>query len=455
MWTSLLRLAVMAGITVASSALARDGDLVDNFGAGGLARMGYTNAIGNYGSAALVGAGGTITYCATRGILHHGDFVVARVLADGSPDFSFSTDGRVTIDIGNDTDDECRAIMPMPDGGMVVAGTSFDGSHRSMALVRLRANGAFETAFGVNGRQLLQFDVFGLTNAAATAVAPGPGGTIVIGGSAETIGDSRMVVARLLADGSYDGSFTLTGRQQVVFDHPASAAAMRIDASGRIVLAGRSTANFGDGHYNVDFAVARLLADGTPDTAFGDDGRTTVAFDFGGASGTNEDDASALAIQPDGKLVLAGTVDVSGTAQPNDDFAVVRLQANGAIDTGFGTGGRVIVPFDRSPSGSDVAQAVLLDAGRIVVAGYAIDDAPSIDVALLRLRPDGSRDPSFGTLGRKIVDFGFAGAGQLAFGLGAAGNRLYVTGALTPSTSAEDAYVAAFESDVLFADGFE
>jgi uncharacterized delta-60 repeat protein len=434
-------------------AFARDGDLVDDFGGGGLARMGYTNMISNLGSSPLVGADGSLTYCTTRGTVDHGDMVIARVKADGSPDFSFSTDGRLTIDIGAGTDDTCRAIAATPDGKVVVAGESFDGAVVSFGLARIKANGGLDTTFGIGGKQRIGFDVFGANTSHATAVAVQSDGTILFAGSASTNEGRQMVVARLLPDGSYDNAFNLIGRQRISVGSSSGAAAMAIDPQGRIVLVGST--NDGGPEPNQDMAVVRLLPDGTPDPSFDGDGRARIAFDIGGNDASNRDIAVAMALQQDGRIVIGGEVDISATDTPNTDFGIARLNANGALDPTFGSGGRVLVPFDQSPSGTDTLQALHVDAGRIVAAGYAVQGSTSIDVALVRLRVDGSRDPSFGNLGRKTLDFGFPGPGQIAFGISSAGSRLYVSGAMATTTTTEDAFIAALENDALFADSFE
>jgi uncharacterized delta-60 repeat protein len=152
---------------------------------------------------------------------------------------------------------------------------------------------------------------------------------------------------------------------------------------------------------------------GTPDPAFGTLGRVLTTFD------TSYDEAFAVAIQPDGKIVVAGATD-----NPNGDlnFAVVRYNFDGSLDTTFGAPGvitnfRTDVP-DGDPddptvtrkNSSDLARAIVIQAdGKIVVAGYS--DAPSGDsnFALIRYNPDGSVDPTFGDNsifpGTTLLDF--------------------------------------------------
>src|SRR5205823_4094804 len=110
------------------------------------------------------------------------------------------------------------------------------------------------------------------------------------------------------------------------------------------------------------------------------------------------DDANALAIQPDGKIVLAGSSD-SG---PNSDFALVRYNTNGTLDTSFGNMGKVITAVS---SQNDGAAAVRLQTdGKIVAVGYTVVSASDADFAVVRYNTNGARDLSFGNLGIVTTD---------------------------------------------------
>src|SRR5204862_281432 len=120
-----------------------------------------------------------------------------------------------------------------------------------------------------------------------------------------------------------------------------------------------------------DFAVARLNANGSLDTTFDTDGKQTVGFDLGTAgTSTNDDRAQDVAIQSDGKIVLVGSANV-GSLATGSNFAIARLNTNGSLDTTFDTDGRQTVSF--SALNQDFANAVAIQSdGKIVVAGSSV-----------------------------------------------------------------------------------
>lgn len=458
MW---VKCCMLQAVLLAGAAQAGDGDLVASFGDGGLTRLGIVDAQGSEASNPVVAADGTIIYCTTRGTPPDTDMVVARVVADGTPDTSFSSDGRYTLDFGGN-EDICAAVAVQADGRIVVAGSTQDDTRLNFALARFHPSGTLDTTFGTGGRQQVQFDVFGGAFSEARALAIQPNGRLVVAGYMGVTGVTRqMAVARLLADGSYDTSFNDIGRQRVqgIGDEATDysrAHAVALDGSGRILLAGQA-AKYTNDILEQDFAAARLLPDGSLDPTFGENGHTTVAFDFGGAAGSNLDIANALRWMPDGRIVLAGEVDVSATDTPNLDMAFVRLLADGSPDASFGTDGRTLVAFDRTPSGGDTARALVLDGAHVIAAGYAYtEDNTGADLAFVRLLPNAARDPSFGNLGRRTIDLGYTDPGvQVVGGLAREGNRLLFSGLLAAAPCAADAFIGALESDTLFAYGME
>lgn len=148
------------------------------------------------------------------------------------------------------------------------------------------------------------------------------------------------------------------------------------------------------GATGVDWGLARFRPDGAPDTTFGSGG--VVSTDFGG----DLDFAAAVALQTDGRIVVAGVEgDDSGAGR---DFALARYTAGGGLDATFGSGGRVTTDFGGD---MDDAQGVAVQPdGRIVVAGSVITAAGSRDFGVVRYLPDGRLDPSFGGSGAVTTD---------------------------------------------------
>jgi uncharacterized delta-60 repeat protein len=169
----------------------------------------------------------------------------------------------------------------------------------------------------------------------------------------------------------------------------ASAIAMQPD--GKIIVAGVS---FNPITFD-DFALARYNPDGSLDTSFGIGGK--VNTDFFGLG----DEALAVAIQPDRKIIAAGRVTNLITFA---DFGITRYNADGSLDTSFGVGGTVTTDFF-SNSG-DIASGIAVQPdGRIIVSGYIFTPFEIADFALARYNRDGSLDTSFGTGGKVTTDF--------------------------------------------------
>lgn len=153
-----------------------------------------------------------------------------------------------------------------------------------------------------------------------------------------------------------------------------------IQADGKIVVVGQSAENLGD------FAVTRLTRDGLLDTTFGTDGIVTTQI------GTGQDTARAVAVQADGKIVVAGSSIGGATGL---DFALARYLTDGSLDPTFGVVGKVTTSF---ADDSDIAYAIAIDAqGNIVLAGESNQggSASGVDFALARYLPTGALDTTF------------------------------------------------------------
>lgn len=320
--------------------------------------------------------------------------------APGDLDASFGRGGRAMTDFGQSAD-LAYAVAVQADGKLVVVGTTYtdnDFSNEDFALARYLPDGRLDKSFGTQGRVTTDFP--GLA-AQAAAVAIQPDGKILVAGGAFPLfvsaGDIRL--ARYNPDGSLDAGFGDGGIVTTRFGGGSFASALALLPDGRIVVAGTDYTRFSfDESSDTDFALARYLPDGSPDTSFGD-GTGKVSADFAGF----DDAALAVLVQPDGRIVAVGSA-----KDPVDyyDFAVARFRKNGQLDATFGSGGKVRTDFGEH--GLDIARsAVLQPDGRIVAAGLAITaDGGTSNFALARYGADGTLDPAFGDAGLKQVTFG-------------------------------------------------
>ena len=273
----------------------------------------------------------------------------------------------------------------------------------------LAADGDLDGTFGIGGKVTTDFG----GGDAAWGVAVQADGKIVAAGNTF----SQFALARYNADGSLDASFGTGGKVTTDFGGAFDTAfAVAIQADGKIVAAGWASG----GSFPVsDFALARYNADGSLDASFGSGGKVTT--DIAGSG----DQASDVAIQPDGRIVAAGTSD--------GRFALARYNPDGSLDGSFGTGGKVTTPVGQSTFGS--ALLIQVD-GKIVAAGTSFMFLPTgvlADFALARYHPDGSPDASFGTGGTVTTDFG--GRRDQAVGMALqADGKLVATGHTAPAT---------------------
>ncbi|HEV3204891.1 MAG TPA: FG-GAP-like repeat-containing protein, partial [Gemmataceae bacterium] len=319
-------------------------------------------------------------------------------------DGTFGTGGKVTYNFGGN-DDEAFAVILQPDGKMVVAGsTQVAGPDYDFALMRLNPNGSLDAGFNGTGKLTIPFNLGGGNKDRAYGVVLQPDGKIVVVGSAQTSSTGFVfALARVNSDGSLDQGFNGSGKQTIsmgVGIHNDQAFGVSLEPDNKIVVVGFSQIT----STNYDFAVARLNTNGSLDSTFNNSGKLTFGFDIGGGL---DDEAKGVAIQPDGKIVVAGFAQITTN---NFDFAVARLTVSGTLDTSFNGTGKRTIPFDLGGLNNDGARAVAIQKdGKIVLAGYAEISAPNYDFAVARLRPDGSLDASFNGVGKQTVPFNLGG----------------------------------------------
>jgi uncharacterized delta-60 repeat protein len=331
--------------------------------------------------------------------MNEADVTVSRLLnPEGTLDLSFGG-GAGFREFNLSGDDRTAGVALQPDGRIDTVSSGAGAMSTTQMFVAGRlANGDPDAGFGLGaGSSRLDFltpPPLSLDDSAA-GIALQPDGRIVVVGSHFVTGTPRQaVIARLaVPGGTLDPSFGGgTGRVFLSGGSATSGAAVAVQPDGMIVVAGRR--NVGSGSEAVVF---RVTPSGDPDPTFSDDG--TATFGVGG-----QDRADALVLQPNGKIVLAGR---TGVVSAPADALVMRLQPNGLPDTTFGSGGRAVV----NVGGNDLASAVALRPdGGIVVAGTTGTGTNVVgDFFTARLQGDPPTGPGAG-----------AGSGGAGGGSGAA-----------------------------------
>ncbi len=294
----------------------------------------------------------------------------------------------------------CVAMKFVRHFGLVMLATFFVLSNHTVTA----APGALDSSFGRGGRVTSDFQG---SNDFAFAVALQPDGKIVTAGIrfvgiAAEGGD--FLITRYNPDGTLDRRFGQRGHVITDFGLTELAAAIAVQPDGKIIAAG--------GTYDIfpflggQFALARYNSNGSLDPTFGIGGLVRTTFNSEGCF------ASAIVLQADGKIIVAGTkyIHVTSDQSSDTDFGLARYNSDGSLDSTFGVGGEVATDFN---GGNDDALSVLLQPdGRIVAVGDATSIANFYDFALTRYLPDGTIDTTFGNLGKVESDFGAANLDQ-------------------------------------------
>lgn len=372
---------LLAALCPSPPTMARPGDLDVSFNSTGkvitdMSASGF--AVVRAFAAAIQPDGKLVVGGSASGANGKSDFLLVRYDANGKLDPTFGVGGMTTTDFFPNGNDEISGIAIQPDGRIVVAGVA----GRFMSVARYNTNGSLDGSFGTAGKVTTDFPSTADDEGKAVALQ-GDGRIVVVGQAAV-----NFAVARYNANGSLDTTFDGDG----LFTSSAMGVAtdVAIQSDGRLVVVGAVGGN------NGDFAVARFNTNGTLDSTFDGDGVVTTDF------GITFDGANAVAIQADGKLVVAGSA--------SSDLALARYDGAGRLDSSFSNDGKVIVGFGTDESDSALSVEIQRD-GKLVVAGATDLDFSSAashdsNFAVARFNSDGTLDGTFGNSGKVTTDFG-------------------------------------------------
>jgi serralysin len=321
-----------------------------------------------------------------------GDYSLVRLNADGSLDTRFSHGGVDLVPARVDHESDTDLVMVVQADGKVVSAQSGRGG---LTVQRFNTDGSLDTTFGRAGVTIIdtptKYDD-------GVSLRANPDGTLYL----SLRGETEATVTKLDSSGNLvkafgeGGQLTLNPKGE---DYVNGNISTSLQADGSVVLGSwlyerlvDADGNPVSGLVDPSYAIERFTAGGAPDTRFGNKG--VVYID----KALVDDYHSELTVQPDGKILLVGASNRSHTAN------ILRLNADGSIDTSFGTGG--VVAFDVTPNGSNRPSSVLVQPdGKILVVGSSSLYTSNSDFGIIRLNPDGSQDSSFGSQdGRQHVD---------------------------------------------------
>ncbi|MCI0357419.1 MAG: hypothetical protein L0211_02915 [Planctomycetaceae bacterium] len=370
-------------------------------------------------------------------------------------DPTFDVDGLVRTDLVTSQDDSAWDTAVQADGKIIAVGQAAGASGMpDFAVVRYNVDGSKDLSFG-GGDGVFTFNFAGQDVAKAVLIQPD--GKIVVAGTAETIGTGgfNLGVIRLNDDGTLDMSFAPDGGSDFgggaltvdfggTLDFGDAAA---LQADGKIVVVGTSSSLSGTNK----IGVVRIHSDGSLDTGFSGDGKQEL--DLIMTPGSTEL-AAGVVVQGDQKIVVASQIsDENGI----NKAAITRLNSDGSPDGSF-SGGTVITTFPAAPVSTigGFVEAVALDGDKIVAAGTLLHDLNLEDFFVLRYNADGTPDNTFDGDGMVFSNFG-TDSRDRAFDVVVQGGKIIVAGESDGGTGNDDFLVARYNSngslDTTFAPG--
>jgi uncharacterized delta-60 repeat protein len=312
------------------------------------------------------------------------DFAVARITPQGKVDFSFDVNGMLITDFGTEGHGSAVGVAIQSDGSIVVAGGDTKGA---LLAARYRPNGALDTSFDGDGKFVAARAAYHVTDLALQ-----PDGKPVILGDQKPSNEFDFRVFRLFSNGGFDSGFGSNGQVGIDFAGNDYACNIALLSDGRIIAHGIAN----DPGIGTATALARLWPDGTLDVGGWQTLDPTDAF----FDPKSEEEAFGMAIQADGKVVLAGNI-ARGSDHMGNNFALARFRPDGQPDLAFGSAGSLNFGF----GARDIGRAVAIQPdGKIVVTGYTFTPNGS-DFMVARFLPDGTADNTFGFGGFNALDF--------------------------------------------------
>lgn len=359
------------------------------------------------------------------------DVAVVRLDSGGAEDLTFGTGGTTFLTAHVKADNGAQdVVLSQADGKIIVGGFHRDGDTlMDFQLARYNDDGSLDVTFGGQGYVTTDFRSFYdsstelgaqhiQSNDSIASMALQADGKIVVAGSSvlnnNHIRSSSFALARYKSNGELDSSFGEGGKvitdflPEVEFEPQAGASDLVLQPDGKIIVVGSARNRPGGGAYEYEMAIARYNSNGTLDIDFGNSGQVIINRELGYHEG-----ATSVALQVDGKILIAGSYAHRHFWLNDDGMQIARLNASGTLDTGFGDGGVVTTDIGYAEEIGDIK---IQQDGRIVIGGVTFLAETYYDMLLARYAIDGSLDASFGLNGLVTFDFGNNWPGALPNG---------------------------------------
>jgi len=345
----ILRLIFLCCIVVISSRYSLASVALDpEFGNDGRVAV-QLGVYGDRANAVVVQPDGKIVVAGSSSNAVDYDFMLFRLLADGSLDPEFNFDGTVTSPVGS-FDDEILALALQKDGKIIAGGYSSNGSDRDFALARYNSDGSLDRTFGREGMVVTPV---GNGNDEISGIVLQADGATVVTGTTEGTAGRVIVLGRYLADGTLDSGFADGGFSFTGVGKEAQAEGVALFADQRIVVSG----SYSDGE-NVGLMLVGFTPDGQLDKGFGDNGIAVPVGDLPFSEGYG------MVIRDDGVILVAGSVGAEGSR----DAALFRFTAAGAADLTFEDNGLLVTSVGAE---DDVLYDVVVHGETIAASGFA------------------------------------------------------------------------------------
>ena len=322
---------------------------------------------------------------------------IVRYKSNGTIDSSFGTNGNVVFHIGTGSVQEPKVIV-QPDNKIVVSSICEDNTGKyCFGIARLNTDGSFDNSFNGTGKLIVSFNTMGYDDYPFAIALQLDGKIVVVGRGHNNSASQYFAGVRINSNGTLDNSFGGGGKVLTAIGNPyPTATCVVVQPDGKIVVGGYTESA---STWPISFAILRYNTDGTLDNSFGIGGKDTAYFGVGGSSGSNldQDEAFAIALQSDGKIILTGS---SYLASNNySTFATLRYNNNGTLDNSFGISGKVNTQAPIGFINPGATGVIIQQDGKVVIGGTCSIPSVKRNFALVRYFITGLIDSSFGING--------------------------------------------------------